>query len=431
MNEINAKRVSFLVGAVLFLCSPIAGAQEYVREIVKTGIVNDDLFISGEDVGVRADVKGDVVAMGEELTIAATVGGDIIAMAGHMNLDSIVAGGVFAMGGRLFGDGEIARDASMFAGSMSWSGRTKGPLLLAGGSVRMLGEAAGPVKILAGKVRQEGAIQGDLLVAGGKVVFTEASTVDGKVWVTGGKTEIDGAIRGELRIAAHSVEISGRIDGDVYIDGVEIEIDDGAVISGSLHYRSDREAEIASGATIAGDVEFTRSEAPRRMVGFAFAFAGMVALATVGGLILLGAVLLLACPTLFDRVSRNIGERFWASLGIGAAVVFAGPAVIALLVSLVIGIPLAIFIGALYVMALLMGILASGTVVGTRVLRAFGRRNGTSYWARLGVLALGTFLLAVVALIPFIGALVVLAAVVVGAGAMLHGVRRSCGADAS
>ena len=56
------------------------------------------------------------------------------------------------------------------------------------------------------------------------------------------------------------------------------EIEDGAVISGSLHYRSDREAEIASGATIGGDVEFTRSETPRRMVGIAFAIAGMTVL---------------------------------------------------------------------------------------------------------------------------------------------------------
>ena len=48
----------------------------------------------------------------------------------------------------------------------------------------------------------------------------------------------------------------------------------------------------------------------------------------------------------------------------GPWVTFAGPVVIALLVSLVIGIPLAIFIAALYVMALLTGLLTSGTALG-------------------------------------------------------------------
>ncbi len=426
MNEINAKRVSFLLGALLLLWSPTAGAQEYDREIVKTGIVNDDLFISGEDVDVQAEVGGDIVAMGEDVTIASSVGGDIIAMAGHLNLDSTVAGEVFAMGGRLLAEGDVTRGASLFGGSLTWSGRTEGPLLLAGGAVRMEGEAAGPVKILAGKVKQRGTVKGDLLIAAGKAEFSGASNIIGKVWVTSGTAEIDGTIQGELRIAAHKVEIAGRIDGDVYIDGVEIEIDDGAVISGNLHYRSDREAEIDAGATIGGDVEFTRSETPQRMVGIAFAIVGMTALATVGGLILLGAVLLLACPTLFDGVARDIGKRFWGSIGIGALVGFAGPVVIAVLVSLVVGIPLAIFIAALYVMALLTGLLASGTALGTRVMKAFGRTAGTSYWSRLGILALGVFILAVVALIPIVGAFVVLAALLVGAGAMLRGVRRSC-----
>ena len=431
MNEINAKRVSFLVGALLFLCSPMAGAQEYDREIVKTGVVDEDLFISGDDVKVEAEVHGDVVAMGEDVDIQSTVSGDIVAMAGGLRLKSTVAGEVFAMGGHLTDESNAALGASLFGGSVTWEGTVNGPLLITGGSIRSNGSVIGPVKIMGGKIRHAGSVHGDLMVAGGKVEFGRTSVVVGKAWVTSGKAEFKGLVDGELRIAAHSVKISGRIDGDVHIDGVDIEIGDDAVINGNLYYHSDREAEIDDGAKIAGDVEFVRSERPRQMVGFAFAFAGMAALATVGGLILLGAVLLLACPTLFDRVSRNIGERFWASMGIGAAVVFAGPAVIALLVSLVIGIPLAIFIGALYVMALLMGLLASGTVIGTRILRAFGRKNGTSYWARLGVLALGVFLLAVVALIPFVGALIVLAALVVGAGAMLRGVRRSCGTGAA
>ncbi len=426
MIEVNIQRVSAVFGVLLLAWSPLAAAQEYDREITKTGVVDEDLFISGDEVDVQAEVHGDIVAMGEDVSITSVVFGDIVAMAGGLRLDSKVDGEVFAMGGHLLDESDAARGASLFGGSVTWSGKVNGPLLITGGSIRSRGSATGPVKIMGGKIRHEGSINGDLMVAGGKVEFTKESVVVGKAWVTSGKAEFAGVVDGELRIAAHSVEISGRIDGDVHIDGVEIEIKDNAVISGNLYYHSDREAEIDEGAMIGGDVEFSRSETPRRMVGFAFALAGMTALASVGGLILLGAVLLGMCPALFDRSSRNIGQAFWASLGIGAAIVVGGPVLITLLVSLVVGIPLALVVVAVYVMVLLAGLLASGTVIGGRVLRIFGRDGGTSYWQRLGVLALGTAILAVVALIPVLGAFVVFAALLVGSGAMARGLRRAC-----
>ncbi len=134
MIEVNIQRVSAVFGVLLLAWSPLAAAQEYDREITKTGVVDEDLFISGDEVDVQAEVHGDIVAMGEDVSITSVVFGDIVAMAGGLRLDSKVDGEVFAMGGHLLDESDAARGASLFGGSVTWSGKVNGPLLITGGS---------------------------------------------------------------------------------------------------------------------------------------------------------------------------------------------------------------------------------------------------------------------------------------------------------
>lgn len=423
MNSVGVRRFSVVLGTLVLAWAAGAHGQEYENDVDKTGVIDRDLFVTGDDVSVRAEVRGDVVAMAEDLSIVSTVSGDVIAMAGHIRLDSAVSGEVFAVAGGIAAEGDAAQGVTLFGGSVTWTGQARGPVLIAGGRILTGGKTVGPVKLLGGKIYQGAIVEGDLLAAAGKVKFLETSAILGKAWVTGGLVAIDGVVVGELRVAAHDVRISGRIEGDVYIDGVNIEIEDSAVITGKLNYRSEHQAEIDPSATIAGDVNFVRSEMPQKITGFAFAAAGLTALATVGGLLLLGAILLLLSPRLITASARSVRAATWPSLGVGVAALIGTPVLAAMLVSIVIGIPLAIFLIALYVLAMLSGILTAATALGRAILR---REAGESFWRVFGHLALGLLILAVVAMIPILGALLVLVGLTLGMGAILVNLRRNC-----
>ncbi len=307
MSPMYVRRFSAVLGTLVLTWAMAAHGQEYDREITKTGVFGDDLFVSGQDVSVKADVRGAVVAMGDDLKIQSKVSGDVIAMGGDVDLDSEVAGEVFAMGGHVEARGSVLRGMSLFGGNIVSAGDVRGPILIAGGHIRTAGTARGPVKLLGGVIRHQANVEGDFLAAGGKVDLAKSSAILGKAWVTGGKVDVDGVIVGNLRVAAHEVEISGRIEGDVYIDAADVEIDRAAVTTGNLKYRSHNQAEIDPEATVGGDVTFVRSEMPRKVAGLAFAAAGLFALATVGGLLVLGAVLLWLCPRLFAAATRAVG----------------------------------------------------------------------------------------------------------------------------
>lgn len=416
------------LGAIAAICvvafAGVAAAQQFRENIVKTGTFDKDLFVSGEDVTIKAKVAGDVVAMGSNTKIHSQVAGDVIAMSGDLDLDSTVGGDAMAMGGNVRVGGKIDGGATVMGGDVTVSGDVTGSSILAGGDVHATGKFQRDAKIMGGKIVQASTVAGNLLVAGGWVEFAPSSAVGGKAWVTAGRAKLDGTVGGELRVAAKSVKIAGKIAGDVYVDAVDIEILPGAEIDGNLVYRSPNEARIDPGAHIVGDVTFNRSEISKRFVGFAFAVAGLGGLSVIGGLVLLGAILLLAFPRATLDAARSIGGKPWKALGLGFAILAASPILIAILVSTLVGIPLAIFVGALDVAVVMAGFVIVALAVGRRIARLFGRKADGGYWGRFGVLVLGILVFTVVGLIPFLGALILAIGIAFGVGALtLEGYR--------
>ncbi|MCG8509882.1 MAG: polymer-forming cytoskeletal protein, partial [Rhodospirillales bacterium] len=419
MMVANVRQFSAMVGSMICLLAASVHAQEFDEQIVKTGLHEGHLFLSGEDVFIRAEVKGDAVALADDLEVESVVSGDLYVMAGDMEIDSDVAGEVLGLGGSAEVRGRVGNGVTILGGGVELDGEVGGSVFLGGVGIETAGRFSGPTKLMGAKITHSATVDGDLLAVAAKVEVTEESAVSGQLWATGAKVEVDGVVGGEVRIAARKAVVGGRIEGNVSIDAVEIEILPSAVIAGELFYRSSRQAEIHSGATIVGDVNFERSDKPERRVGMAHAGIAMGLLATVGGLILLGAVQILICPNFSIAAARNIGRNPWKSLGLGFAVLVAGPVLILILIGLVIGFPLGIALIALYILMKLAGLLVASTAIGIKVAGLFGRSAGDTFWQRFGVLVLGVLILAVVTIIPVLGVIVFSVTVILGVGALM------------
>ncbi len=324
-----------------------------------------DTFIAGDSARLSAAVKGDLIAAGGELLLAGPVEGDQIAFGGKLRFDGAVRQDLYAGGGQVALEGSVARNARLAGGDVSIGPRARvaGNASLAGGEVKMLG-----------------AIGGYLQAAGGRVL------------------------------------IDGRVDGDVEAAGGALELGPNARVGGRLRYRGGAPLVQQPGAQVLGGIERlempVRERAPRAGGPVAF---GVWTL----GLMTTAAVMVLALPGYFGRVAQAARTRFGWSVLAGFLALAAVPLAVLILLMTVIGVPLAL-LGLLgYFVLLLLGYVAAGIALGDAALARWGAARAAQRGWRALAAALGVLAIGLVALLPWLGGLLALLALVTGMGALL------------
>jgi cytoskeletal protein CcmA (bactofilin family) len=270
------------------------------------------------------------------------------------------------------------------------------------------------------QTRLSGSVGGDAMAAGGNVTLTPDGSVEGRAWLSGGRVDVAGAVGRELKAAGGRIVLSGRVNGDVKLTGRSIRILDSAIINGDLVYRSPQEADIASGAQIPGTVRYEPAEWPTATFVATLAGVGILVLL---GLIVTGIALFLLFPRFIANAVTTIRAEPWKCLGLGLAVFAATPVVISVLFLTVVGWLVAIVIGALYLILLLAGLLMGAFYVGDLGWRLLGRGE-ISKAGRLWSFVVALILIALLGLVPLLGALLLFALMLLGVGALKLGLYR-------
>jgi cytoskeletal protein CcmA (bactofilin family) len=353
--------VSAVVASTL-LAAP-SFAQEFGHVVIKSGSVDDDLYLAGGQVDLFASVDGDAVVAGGQLHLEGDVAADIIA---------------------------------------------------AGGKIDLRGRVGDDARIAGGDVRVSATVGDDLIAAGGRIHLSPVASIGGRAWLSGGEVRVDGEVAGQLRASGGRVVITGSVNGDVELWAEEIIIDQTAVISGKLHYRSANVARIADGARIDGGVVHTPVDVDIRpfVAGALFAM-----LAVLVSLIITAVVLYLLFPEFSVRVSRQIGDEPWLSLLTGLAVFAGVPLLIVILFSSAVGVWLGLILLALYLVMLLAGYFIGALFIGNAGLGMM-RRDEAGKALRAAALSVAMIALAIVNLVPLLGSLLNWAVLLAGLGAL-------------
>lgn len=338
--------------------------------------------VFGDSVTVHEAAEQDQYLFGRSVEVQAAVDGDVVAGGGDI---------------RLVGD-------------------VHGDVMAAGGFISLSGTVSDDVRVAGGRVQVSARIGDDLLAAGGKVVLSSGTTVDGRAWMSGSELEIDGSIGGELRASGRRVRLAGEVRGDARITAEELELLPGAVVHGTLVYRSPQRARIDSQAEVRRGVRQVPMDAPAPGPGPAgLEWLAPITLATAA------VVLYLLFPRRATATARRIGRSPWAALGLGLAVLTATPLVVALLFASVLGVWLGLILLAAYLAALPAGLLLGLLFVGDAGAQAVHRRpepgkGRTAFWLLLSVVALWLS-----GGLPLLGGLVGLALLLAGLGALSLG----------
>jgi len=322
-----------------------------------------------------------------------------------------VAGDFFAVGCPVSIDQPVGEDA-----------------VVAGCDVDVRGPVGDDLRAAGGEVTVNGKVAGEAIIAGGKVILTSGSEIGGPALLAGGEVSFSGKVGKDLKIYAGKVSIDGEVEGDTRVIAQELDLLPGAKIKGALTYASREELKMDPRAQVLGKI--TREPTPsgwrsdgRERRPWAWRALWLV------GLIAAGALFVLIFPSFTRDTQAHVGSAPWKSLGLGTAVLFAGPPIVVVLLITVIGIPIALALLAAYAILLLAGYLTIADFIGDRVAHLARRNAEISTGWRIGALVVALILLALIRTIPFVGALLILVALLAGTGALaLQLFRRYSGA---
>ncbi|GAA4001453.1 hypothetical protein GCM10022631_10000 [Deinococcus rubellus] len=370
--------------------------------VAKSEVIQDDLYVAGNDVQIDGTVNGDLFVGGRTVTINGDVRGNL------------------------------------------WA---SGETLILGGKVTQTARVAGSVI----RVQNGASIGRDLLAAGSEVVVAPGVVIGRDVAVGSSQAQLDGRVTRNAYVGANGIEVGGVIGGNA-----KMAVGDTAVPTGNNWTTfSDPGLRFTQGGRIAGDLTLQRSDSgqaalPAGVVGGQVTYAPINGvnirprpnpfasfLSAFVGIALIGLLLLwLARPRLLG-VWEKLRAAPAASLGYGA-VAFVGLPIAALLGVLALGLlagaltllrlgglglPLAfvgmpVLLGGATLVAWLAMLGAQGFaayLIGTWIVHAL-RPKGNM--APVAMVLIGALLLALVLQIPVLGALATLAALLLSLGAL-------------
>lgn len=251
----------------------------------------------------------------------------------------------------------------------------------------------------------DGAHEDDaIVVLSGDVSVPRGETVDG-VYVASGDVSVDGHVTGDVAVLSGDVSVAGTIDGDLFTASGTARLLPTAEVGGDVSY-ADKHPEVSLDARVDGDVEKQDWPDLGGIVPWIGGF--LVWLAISVSLAILGVLLILVAPRAADAIYARSRERVGPTIAIGIAIAIALPVVAILAAITVLGLPLAIGVA--------LALLPLGAVAYAVGAWALGRRLLAPPRERVLSFLVGLAILRVAALVPFLGILIALAAVVFGLG---------------
>ena len=344
---------------------------------------------------------------------------------------------------------DTARD---FAGDRYLSGTApdsstpvSGDLFAAGERVDVGGAVDGAAHLAARRISLTAPVGDDLYAAGMDVRV--AAPVESAATLAGYDVEVAAPVGGNLRAfgrhlaigadvggsfiaAAQTIELSGTVAGDADLTVDDISFGPGASVAGTLTLRGITEEEAAVPDGLAAEVRYL--ELPPGAEGLdprsagelpglgKIVLAAMVAF--VVGVLIVAALALaiasLAPARVEDAVERSFmapGATLWAGI-LTLSLILGGAVVLALTGIGALALPLIFFAAFLLAAA---GYVLGAYAIGARILRDETQGAPERFVPRAGAALLGAFVVALLALVPFLGWLITLGVALLGLGLIL------------
>ncbi|MHB1770032.1 MAG: hotdog family protein [Minisyncoccota bacterium] len=330
-------------------------------------------------------------------------------------------GNVYATGVSVVLTAPVAGDFSAFGGSIITAAPIAGDGLLIAGSISSRAPISGDFRAAGGSVNVEKPVTGDLVAFGFSVYDT--GRAGGSVFIAAANAALLNGASGPVTVYGNTVSLAGDFGNNVtVVTSGHLTLAPGTTIHGKLSYEAPDIATIPASATILGGIAYTNaSYIPDSGTSRALAFVsiGVFLIVRILGALILAGLLAGLFPKLAEAVTehayRERPRDILLTMLLGFAAFVVTPVLFLMLALTFVGIGLALLLLFAYALMALLALMYAGILFGSVLVRRFSGRV-TVLW-RDGVL--GMLALSLLALVPFIGPLIVLFFALFSAGALL------------
>ncbi|OGG47451.1 hypothetical protein A3D66_02530 [Candidatus Kaiserbacteria bacterium RIFCSPHIGHO2_02_FULL_50_9] len=345
-----------------------------------------------------AGASAALVKLGERAATAAneTVSEDLYLGGGSVTAGGQILGDLLAVGGNLVVTGPIAVDAGLI-----------------GGSITVLSSVGDDLRIVGGNVTVNSVVEGDLAVAGGNITIA-GGRVRGDFLGGGGVITLNAPVQGDVHLKGGEVYINAPVGGNVIVTARKVTLGSAAAISGSLTYEAAEEANVEQGARVAGETNYipwtVKEDVRERALAVISVIFLFKALAVLVAALFLGLFFRRFAMTLVSEVVGSPIREFFR----GVVVMIVVPILSFILLASVVGIPLGVLGLVGFVALLVLGGIMAPILIGSLLWRQLFKMPFTITWKSI---LLGVVVCSLLALIPIIGWLINLSAILLTIGA--------------
>lgn len=315
--------------------------------------------------------------------------------------EEVVDDDLYLFGDEAQVDGVVMGDLMVSGGQVNIKGIIQGDVYVFGGLVDISGEIDGSVLMWSGQIDMSGPVGGNVYVGGGQVRFSSTFDVAGDILVFGGQINVDGKVGDDVRAAGAMVDIDAKVGGDVFAPGGEVQINEDKV-SGDIKTSEELDSlfeEASKAKEVAESVSKASQEAAKSsmvMFGLVLKYSWWI------GMYLVGAILIWMAPVKTKQIVGKISNSwkdFFVSLVIGAVAMCVCIVLPGVLAVTVVGIPLSVLVFAFGLFMIIFGGLWADMAVGRVVYKLFGEDDQKYFLSLL----IGRIIRLVLSLIPFVG----------------------------
>ncbi len=317
-------------------------------------------------------------------------------------------------------DGQVDGDVIVGGGQVSINGSVSGDAIIAAGSVNISGDISGNARIVGNTVNIRGAVSKNVTVlAVDKFTLTTDGSVGWSLGFIAGNAEVNGPVYGNITGTSMSLALGSSVGSNVNVrvSGSKLMIGSEAEIDGNLRYTSDEDAVIDS-SQVAGIIERrpvddTYNDFQEMFAGSVYFFRGL----SLISLLLVGLVMLTLFPQKTKKVVDDLMDKPFVRIGWGVIYFIGIPIAAIILFISIIGAPLGFISLVLYGMALYVGYIYVGLLIGQKILSLFIKKKTLT---PIVPLVLGVTIFYALTWLPVVGFIVGLAGIIWALGSLVR-----------
>ena len=253
----------------------------------------------------------------------------------------------------------------------------------------------------------------DAFIAGSSVAIID-SKIERDVYIAGSSVNLSSDVGRNVYIASGTAKISGNINGNITIDASTIVIDSSTNIKGTLKYNENANIDIRKGAYI-GNKETLVVNTNNTNIDNEVTFISKITslLLSFVNKIIIGLLLMLFIPKLFEKISKMSKENIISNLGFGLISLIFIPIVSLIFICTIVGMSVGFILLILYFLSIYLSTILSGYYVFKML---FNKKIKNEYL----LLILGTLSIYLLKLIPFVGTLISICSLCLGLGVIFN-----------